>query len=624
MDVAEMIADLVELSRDRLGETGAMKVSRAAVMATRFHEGQKRKVDGSPYVTHCIHVARNCLAWGMADAVGVCAALLHDAVEDAPPHMEALKTVTDFDPEVGGIVVALSKIRNLQTGDGDMPATYRRILAAAAKDLRVLIIKTFDTLHNSETFGVHDLAKAKIKASVGLIYVGVARRLGMMKLADALIERMLPHLMPVQYKKALQTLEELREAGANSMARMAQHLNPVLGEGFAHDFEIDPKKIADFFYLSEKPGTGQLRRVGWPVFRLRLLVGNDDAAWRVLGKVHSLFGPMPRHLRDYLNAPRINGFRAITSRVLWEGRPVSVHVVNLRDEQSNRLGILANWGLSGPDPARYMRLLATLGDSDLRMSEVHAHVLPDTMDVYTPKGDRLTFPVGSVVVDFAYLVHTELGEHCVGGRINGIRCPPEEPLPDGAVVEVITARNATPQRSWLDVVKTARARTLIKQALRGNRVPVKGIERKTPGRFAITSLTGPDIQWSNCCLPAPRGDMVGRLSQDGHWVVHRANCPKLEGGGAWEPGEWRLGGENVVLNVTFAIDHLNDALQPILEMLRLEGIHSPSIQGKGRASESFIVTMEWEGHTPERLGQLLEKLKTMPETREVRRYFWRA
>ncbi|MBF0368242.1 MAG: bifunctional (p)ppGpp synthetase/guanosine-3',5'-bis(diphosphate) 3'-pyrophosphohydrolase [Magnetococcales bacterium] len=623
MDLERHITELVELSRDRLGEEAARKVDYCARLAVELHDGQVRKLDGAPYVTHCLEVSHNCLTWGLIDLPAVCAALLHDAIEDAPEERQAEERIREFSEEVLGIVQALSKIRSLKTGAGDLPATYRRILGAAAKDLRVLIVKIFDVLHNTETLHVHGPAKAKTKASLGLIYVGVARRLGMMALADALIARILNHLMPVQSKRAESTLLSLQKRSAPSMDRLTGHLEKLLDDNLAEDYLLEPKKIADFFYLTENPGTGRLRRIGWPVYRLKLLVADDDAAWRVLGKMHSLFGPLPRHVRDYLNAPRINGFRALSSRVFWEGQPLSIHVIRTRDEEANRMGILAQWGVSGPDPQKYMRLLATLGDSDLRMSEVHAHVLPDLLDVYTPQGDRLTFPVGSVVVDFAYLVHTELGERCTGGRINGIQRPPEHTLNDGDVVQVVTAKDARPQRAWLDVVKTARARTLVKQALKRQDIPVRGVRRNLNGHFTLTSLTGPDIFWSACCLAAPEDPIRGRLSGDGRWIVHHADCDNAQSG-VWESGSWSIQSRGENLHVTFSINHQTGALLPVLELLANLGINGHSIQGQGRSAECYAISMELGGKEPSVLSHMLKKLADLDSVREIQTYCWKA
>ncbi|HIJ83067.1 MAG: Guanosine-3',5'-bis(diphosphate) 3'-diphosphatase [Magnetococcales bacterium] len=615
------IEELVNLSRVKLGQEVGLRIAQAAQMAMEFHQGQTRKIDGGPYVSHCISVAYNILSWGLNDEVAVSAALLHDAMEDAPPEAEAHRRIQAFNPDVLRLVQALSKIRNLQTGAGDLPATYRRILQAASKDLRVLIIKTFDVYHNAETLHIHGPDKAKNKASLSLIYVGVARRLGMITLADAIIDRILPLLMPVQNRQAQKILDNLLMKGRARMDLLSRHLWQVLGENMAQDFSIEGKTLSDFFCLSEKPGTGRLMRVGWPVYRIRLIVADDDAAWRVLGKMHSLFGPLPRHVRDYMNAPRVNGFRALTSRIFWEGNPINIQVVRQFDDRPNRMGILAEWGVSGPDPAKYMRLLATLGDSDLRMSEVHAHVLPDLLDVYTPKGDRHTFPVGAVVLDFAYMIHTDLGHRCIGAKVNEIHRSADYSLQDGDVVRILTAKNGWPQRSWLDWVKTARAKTLIKQALKSGRATLKGINRNVAGSFQITSLTGEDIRWSTCCLSVPQVPVVGRLSEDGLWIVHRQDCLRIHPK-EWEKGYWDLANNQGSLHIVFNVQHQTGALLQVLELLARYDINGKSISGKTRSGGLYTIGMELGGQSPEVLGQMLVELPQLSLVRELLKYRW--
>ncbi|MBF0323116.1 MAG: bifunctional (p)ppGpp synthetase/guanosine-3',5'-bis(diphosphate) 3'-pyrophosphohydrolase, partial [Magnetococcales bacterium] len=147
--IEEQITELVDLTRDRIGAEAGAQVAAAAEMACAFHAGQMRKLDGTPYVTHVISVAHSCLTWGLIDVNAICAALLHDAIEDAPASLDAENRIERYSSDVAAMVRSLSKIRNLQTGAGDMVATYRRILAAASKDLRVLVVKTFDWLHNS-------------------------------------------------------------------------------------------------------------------------------------------------------------------------------------------------------------------------------------------------------------------------------------------------------------------------------------------------------------------------------------------------------------------------------------------------------------------------------------------
>ncbi|MGN7610876.1 HD domain-containing protein [Magnetococcales bacterium HHB-1] len=623
MMLEQEIKALLDKSQTLLGEEATLKVKVAMELAIGFHQGQIRKFDKSPYVIHCFQVARYCMEWGMVDTDAICAALLHDSVEDAPVWMKPEETIGLFDRHVLVMVQALSKIRNVQTGAGDMPATYRRILSAASKDLRILIIKMFDVMHNSETFHVHKPAKAKVKASLGLIYVGVARRLGMMALADALIEQILPYLMPVQTKKAQKALHEMHHHAIESMDRLRARLKTFTDSDLALQVVVEKRRLPDYFYLGDTPGTGRLMRIGWPAYRVRFVVRNSEDAWRVLGRAHHTFDPMPRHIRDYLNAPRINGFRALTTRILWEGYRLTLHVMREQDVDANRMGILAQWGQSGPDPKRYMRLLATLGDSDLRMSEVYSHVLPDLLDVYTPKGDRFTFPVKSVVLDFAYLVHSEVGDRCVGATVNGVHRGPDYQLADGDVVSIITAKDSQPMRAWLGVVKTARARTMIKQAIKRHTIPVSGVEYSQDGFFSLTSLRSPDMIWATCCLPLPNDTVVGRATSDGRWMVHRETCHHASGA-QWKQGSWDIRSLPGRLDIVFTIDHKSGSLLVVLELLAEYGINGHSIQGRGRSESSSLIEMTIGGRDIETLGRFLRALKELPSVQKIQQYQWKG
>nr|CRH04490.1 putative Guanosine-3',5'-bis(Diphosphate) 3'-diphosphatase [Candidatus Magnetococcus massalia] len=612
-----------------MGEESGKKVAKAAELAVYFHEGQFRKLDGTPYVTHCFSVATHCLSWGLHDTAGICAALLHDSIEDAQ-EKDPETIIGELDPEVLSIVQALSKIRNLQTGSGDMPATYRRILSAASRDLRVLVIKTFDVMHNSETLDVHGPEKAKVKASLGLIYVGIARRLGMMVLADALIDRLLPHLMPVQYQRATRSLNKLQNQGASLIDRLVQEAHRINEDGLIQDLTLEPRKIADFFMLAEKPGTGRLNRVGWPVYRIKFMVADELAAWRLLGRIHNHFEPLPRHIRDYMNAPRINGYRALTTRILWEGVPINVHVIQSGDDEANRYGILAQWGDKPlPFTSRYMSLLGTLGDSDLRMSEVHAHVLPDHLDAYSPRGERFTFPADSTVIDFAYAVHTEIGNRCIGARINGIKRAPEYPFKDGDVIDIITAKTARPSRSWLNVVKTARAKTLIKIALKNRQVAVQGVLHPVAGHFTLTQLASDDISWSNCCCPAPGDPVVGRLSADGRWIVHRQCCHKLQepqGDNQWEHGSWDLADicDEAYLSVTLVIERDGETLQRIFDLLGQHEVRIHLVESKPRSATRLLHRMVIDHPELERLGVIFASLRELPGIYSLQDYSWQS
>ena len=200
---------------------------------------------------------------------------------------------------------------------------------------------------------------------------------------------------------------------------------------------------------------------------------------------------------------------------------------------------------------------------------------------------------------------------------------PEHPLQDGDVVRILTSKQAKPQRAWLEVVKTARARTLIKQALKNPGISIKGIHRHQNGSFNLTDLMGADLIWSTCCFAIPGVTIVGRLSEDGHWIIHRADCIKTQGG-QWERGQWAIRTGEKDLHITFTIDHRAGALLSVLELIAQLGINGHSIQGKGRSSDLSIVTVQLGGKPIHVLASFLSQLQRVPSVREILHYAWKA
>jgi len=620
MDIDDPISELLAAAGAAFTPQDVERIQRAAELARDCHEGQTRRLDETPYITHPIAVAHNCLQWGLTDPIAVMAALLHDAIEDAPPSKEAAKRVRALDRDVAALVRALSKIRNPSTGVGDMPATYQRILQAASRDLRVLLIKALDVLHNAETFHVHGEAKATRKAEIGLIYVGVMRRLGDAELADELVERILPYLVPRQTERArgqLQRLQERSQGVTEELPAALRDLDGVLA------VDVEQRRLAQYVYLAGTPGKAELVEVGWPVHRLRIQVTDDEHAWQILGHVHRRLQVMPRHVRDYLNAQRVNGFRALTTRVLWRGIPVAALVECQQDHAANRRGILAEWGVSGPDRDQYKDLLKTIGDTDLRMSEVHAHVAQERIDVFTPRGDRRPLPLGSVVVDLAYLVHSQLGDHCVGARINGVRHGPKTRLADGDVVEVLTSPGARPRRSWLELVRTPRARASIRKTLRKGGGPVRGIRRPdgTSREFILEDPTVQVMWWSTCCLPAPPAPLVGRVSRNGRWIVHRRGCSHATSE-LWETGEWGELPNLLALRVVLHLRHRPGSLSKVLQLTTATRANILALHSRPRLHGPFLLELEIGGRSPDVLGRLLTDLASLDPVRSIRSYRW--
>ena len=564
------IDELLSDAQVYLDSDGMRAISRAVEMAVEFHTGQTRKFDGSPYVLHPLRIARTILTWGLRDPISICTALLHDTIEDAPPQLCAEDRIKEWNPEVAELVLALTKVRK-SSGGGDLTATYERIVSAAARDIRVLLIKSFDVLDNSETFGfVHKPAKARTKAAIGLLYVGTARKLGISALADSLTQNLVPFLMPKQYREFLSDLKNRQSEDSALLSKVVAHLEGI-GELEDVQVQLVPKDIADYFCLTETPGSGRLMGVDEiPSHRLEFIVENEARAWAVLGLVHQQFQPVRRRVRDYLNVPKANGFRALTTRVFISSVTVSVHIVCREDFDSNRYGVLAQWEHRASRVTQFADLLEIVGSSSPGRSEVHAIGLRDQLDVYSKSGQHLTFPHGATVIDFAYGLSAREGDHCIGAMVDGKYCPPEHPLQDGDIIELVTNDRSRPRRAWLREVTTPRARLLIREALKRTTEYYGVVRSRGKQHFEITNLDSDELHFATCCIPTPNEAIVGRKTRDGGWRIHRAHCKAGQG---WIKGKWKKCPKRITFAVQLLLSHKSGTLRSLLDLFAEAGVN---------------------------------------------------
>jgi (p)ppGpp synthase/HD superfamily hydrolase len=329
-------------------------------MAVEFHENQLRK-NGDTYALHCLNVAYYCLDWGMTDVDGLCAALLHESLLKAPPENNNRKHhIQEFDQSVANIVEKLTEIQSLQNNSSSkLKFIYQIIMEAASKDLRIFIINTADIFINSDTLYLHSPSEAKNLACSYLINIGIARCLGMVYLANTFIDSILPYIMPAQSSRAHRALDMLMAEQKNSIEELDQNLSTITKSSLVQKVEYEKRVVGEFFSLTDELGKCDLEQIDLPILRIKLLVENDDIAYQVMDKVHDLLDPVPDHFHDYFKNPCENGFRVLSSQVVWKGKPVIIQIALQKDDLVNSMGVLADWNLHGPNVIRHMQLLAT-------------------------------------------------------------------------------------------------------------------------------------------------------------------------------------------------------------------------------------------------------------------------
>ena len=471
------IADLCSYLESYLPPEQVREVYRAFVYGAEAHEGQKR-LSGEPYIYHPLAVAR-ILAEMRMDYKCLMAALLHDVIEDTGiPKDEVIRT---FDAEVADLVDGVSKLTQIdfKSQAEAQAANFRKMMLAMTRDIRVILIKLADRLHNMRTIGSMRREKARRIARETLeIYAPIANRLGINSMRLELEELAMIAHWPWRHRvldAAVRALRGNRKevlAGVEAAIRdrlQQEGLAAVVSGREKHIYSIYRKMRQKRLPLSEIAD----------VFGFRLVVGSVDACYRALGVVHNLYKPVPGRFKDYIALPKPNGYQALHTVLFGpHGMPIEIQI---RAEEMHRVaesGIAAHWQYKARDSsappvqlaAEWLQHLLDLqkgsGNSMEFLEHVKLDLFPDEVYVFTPRGQIMVLPKQATVIDFAYAVHTDVGNHCVGARIDRRFAPLHSRLRSGQTVEIVTAQGAHPNPAWLDFVVSSKARANIRSFLK--------------------------------------------------------------------------------------------------------------------------------------------------------------
>lgn len=447
-------------------------LERAYEMAEYLHRDQKRR-SGEPYITHPVAVASILADLGMP-ASTLSAALLHDTVEDCGYSLDALRE--DFGDEIALLVDGVTKLDKVTYGEASAAETVRKMVVAMARDIRVLVIKLTDRLHNMRTLRWLPEEKQQKKARETLeIYAPLAHRLGMNTIKWELEDLSFATLYPKMYEEIVRLVGERAPSRDKYLAEVVSDIEAQLKTSRIkasvtgrpkHYYSVYQKMIVrgrDFNDIYDLVG-------------VRILVDSIRECYAVLGTIHAQWSPVPGRFKDFIAMPKFNMYQSLHTTVIGpEGKVVEVQIRTHDMDQSAELGVAAHWmykqgesDKAGPDEFAWLRQLLDwqreTADPGEFMDSLRYDLGTAEVYVFTPKGDVTALPAGATPVDFAYSVHTEIGHRCVGARVNGKLVPLESELSSGDVVEIFTskAEGAGPSRDWLGFVASARAKTKIK------------------------------------------------------------------------------------------------------------------------------------------------------------------
>jgi guanosine-3',5'-bis(diphosphate) 3'-pyrophosphohydrolase len=490
MDYASSLLSFLPTGRRSIGVTQLLnkletylppaqvdRVREAYEFGAQAHEGQKR-LSGEPYIAHPVAVA-DILADLHMDAQTIVAAILHDVIEDTATAKGEI--AERFGAEVAELVDGVSKLDQIQfrSRAEAQAESFRKMLLAMVRDIRVVMVKLADRTHNMRTLGSVPPAKRRTVARETLeIYAPIANRLGIHSVKSELEELGFKALHPGRHRIIEKALKRARGNQKQFVGKIADNLRGALEKaGIKARVEGREKHLYSIYQ--------KMRRKRAPlssiidVFGFRIVVDSVDTAYRTLGIVHGLYRPMPGRFKDYIAIPRVNGYQSLHTTLFGpNGMPIEVQIRTDDMHKVAEAGIAAHWqykmgdehGHSYRDRAsEWLQQLMEMqhgGNSEEFMESVKLDLFPDKVYVFTPRGEIRRLPRNATAVDFAYSVHTDIGNHCVAAKIDRRLVPLRTPLRNGQTVEIITAKGATPNPAWVNFVVTAKARMAIRHYLK--------------------------------------------------------------------------------------------------------------------------------------------------------------
>jgi GTP pyrophosphokinase len=470
--LGELLAPLLsEFARHRPDEDTAMIVA-AGKTAQSAHDGQFRR-SGEPYITHPIAVATIVAELGL-DAQTVAAALLHDAVEDTGLTLEAIEKA--FGAGVAKVVDGVTKLDRLQfdSKEAQQAATIRKMLVAMADDWRVLLIKLADRLHNMRTLAVMPEWKQRRTAQETFdVYAPLAHRLGVQQVRWQLEDLAFATLHPKRYAEIEQMVAARAPQREEYVERVLVHVRQRLDDmGVGADVTGRPKHLWSIYEKMVVRGK-EFDDIN-DLVGIRVVVESEKDCWAALGAIHAIWAPVQGRFKDYINTPKFNMYQSLHTTVIGlDGKPVEVQIRTLEMHHRAEYGIAAHWGYkSKEDSSTEMAWLQRIADVDRQTDDpiefleaLKLDLEQDEVYVFTPKGKVIALPANSCPVDFAYVIHTEVGHRCIGARVNGRLVPLETKLSSADTVEIFTSKSPTagPSRDWLQIVASTRARNKIRQ-----------------------------------------------------------------------------------------------------------------------------------------------------------------
>ncbi len=520
-------------------------VEKAFKFAEKAHKGQKR-AGGAPFFTHPFEVAKR-LADMKADSATICAALLHDTVEDTSTSIEKIKE--EFGEEIANLIEGVTKTEKIQFEDKDAYTSenLRKILLATAKDIRVMLIKLADRLHNMETLKEFREEKQKRIAKETLdIYAPIAHKLGMWSMKGQLEDLSMRYLHHEMYRFLSDKISEKREEREKNTKELIKIIDQKLS---ARGVDAEVQGRAKYFYSIYKKMVKKKVEFNeiYDLIAIRIVTKTIPECYAALGVLHDLWKPLQKRFKDYIAVPKSNGYQSLHTTLA--GPHGKILEVQIRTDDMHTIaedGIAAHWRYHGTDRDKkfekkilWLKQLLewrrTSKDAKEFIESFKIDMFEKEIVVFTPRGDPISLPEGATPIDFAYEVHSSIGDRCSKAKVNDRIVSLDMKLRAGDIIEVMTQKNAEPSRQWLKFAKTNKARNKIRSALNISSEGVSKSSRKDEDELADVSLIEriiidgkkAPLKISKCCSPTINDEIVGFYTKEGKITVHKDDCPNI-------------------------------------------------------------------------------------------------
>lgn len=567
-DFAEGLKEILHKIEEYYPTFGAGQkslIKKAFEYGKMCHEGQWRE-SGEPYFSHAVEATKILLSI-QPDIETIIACLLHDVLEDTP--VTAGELEGQFGSKIRFLCEGVEKISKVHLKKNESTAraeSIQKLFIAVAQDIRVVFVKLADRIHNLETLEfVAENKRERIAQESLQIYAPVADKLGLFEFKTRISDLCFKHLSPKAYNDLEKEISKLRKQKIGFLERARKEIIKAFQKEGLDIVEIGgrQKNLASVYNKMKRKNYSSVLDV-YDLFGLRIIVKTKEDCYRSLGILHTYWKPMPNRFKDYISVPKPNGYQSLHTTLLGVSGSKFPTEIQIRTQQMNQdaeFGPAAHWAYKKTRHSHfdedYLRRTNWFPQSisqeisqtpDKFFEEISQTILADRIYVFTPKGDVETFPVHSTPVDFAYSVHSDIGNTCVGARVNGTIKPLDYELQNGDIVEILTREGRTPNPAWLEFVKSSHARSHIRAFLNKEKTEKPSpsetkVKKTTPRTRSVSPLqslnkTGRttmiiggerDIPYklASCCTPRAGQNVVAYKSRGPHFTIHKADCKQL-------------------------------------------------------------------------------------------------